>query len=365
MTDTDTTITIKLPVQVSKRTYPKGWTACVGPHEHEAVRKPDALAGLREVITRALSCHAAGEVSQVAVVGDHAYVLACDAGGMWYRATLKIGDRTAGANAMRRALSADYNEAADRFAQLVADAHAAHESGVAREAARPLRDEAARMLHVARATGRTDLPVGMSDADAAEKVAADVANMRRELEVYAAAARVGASTPGGMSPEAAALARLLGLHGDDVATRTTAASAAVLASTRASRWSGTFADLAAIVGGSDPLDTLARAHAALDDAEQRVMDTGGPADDGPIAKHYEEETRRVRKGGENDGIAAAETAWQKHVAEIRKAYDALDDMLAGLDTGDMPEAVVARLDELRADATRAFDADAPEVTVDD
>ena len=90
--------------------------------------------------------------------------------------------------------------------------------------ARPLRDEAARMLHVARATGRTDLPVGMSDADAAEKVAADVANMRRELEAYAAVARVGASTPDGMTPEAAALARLLGLHGDDVATRTTAAS---------------------------------------------------------------------------------------------------------------------------------------------
>ncbi len=361
MTDTDTTITIKLPVQVSKRTYPKGWTARIGPHEHEAVRKPDALAGLREVITRALSCHAAGEVSQVAVVGDHAHVLACDAGGMWYRTILKIGGRAAGANAM----SADHNQAAGHFARLVADARAAHESGVAREAARPLRDEAARMLHVARATGRTDLPVGVSDADAAEKVAADVASMRRELEAYAAAARVGASTPGGMSPEAAALARLLGLHGDDVATRTTAASAAVLASTRASRWSGTFADLTAIVGGSDPLDTLARAHAALDDAEQRVMDTGGPADDGPIAKHYEEETRRVCKGGENDGIAAAETAWQKHVAEIRKAYDALDDMLAGLDTDDMPEAVVARLDELRADATRAFDADAPEVTVDD
>ena len=360
MTDTDTTITIKLPVQVSKRTYPKGWTARVGPHEHEAVRKPDALTGLREVITRALSCHAAGEVSQVAVVGDHAYVLACDAGGMWYRTILKIGGRAVGAT-----VSADHNEAAGHFAQLVADAHAAHESGVAREAARPLRDEAARMLHVARATGRTDLPVGMSDADAAEKVAADVANMRRELEVYAAAARVGASTPGGMSPEAAALARLLGLHGDDVATRTTAASAAVLASTRASRWSGTFADLAAIVGGSDPLDTLARAHAALDDAEQRVMDIGGPADDGPIAKWYESETRSIRRGGENDGIAAAESAWQKHVAEIRKAYDALDDMLAGLDTGDMPEAVVARLDELRADATRAFDADAPEVTVDD
>ena len=91
---------------------------------------------------------------------------------MWYRASLKIGDRTAGANAMRRAMSADYNEAAGRFAQLVADAHAAHESGVAREAARPLRDEAARMLHVARATGRTDLPVDVSDADAAEKVAA-------------------------------------------------------------------------------------------------------------------------------------------------------------------------------------------------
>ena len=360
MTDTDTTITIKLPVQVSKRTYPKGWTARVGPHEHEAVRKPDALTGLREVITRALSCRAAGEVSQVAVVGDHAYVLACDAGGMWYRTILKIGGRAVGAT-----VSADHNEAAGHFAQLVADAHAAHESGVAREAARPLRDEAARMLHVARATGRTDLPVGMSDADAAEKVAADVANMRRELEVYAAAARVGASTPGGMSPEAAALARLLGLHGDDVATRTTAASAAVLASTRASRWSGTFADLAAIVGGSDPLDTLARAHAALDDAEQRVMDIGGPADDGPIAKWYESETRSIRRGGENDGIAAAESAWQKHVAEIRKAYDALDDMLAGLDTGDMPEAVVARLDELRADATRAFDADAPEVTVDD
>ena len=351
MTDTNTTITIKLPVQVSKRTYPKGWTARIGPHQHEAVRKPDALTGLREVITRALSCHAAGDVSQVAVVGDHAHVLACDAGGMWYRTILKIGGRAAGANAM----SADYNEAADRFAQLVADAHAAHESGVAREAARPLRDEAARMLHVARATGRTDLPVDVSDADAAEKVAADVANMRRELEAYAAVARVGASTPDGMTPEAAALARLLGLHGDDVATRTTAASAAILASTRASRWSGTFADLTAIVGGSDPLDTLARAHAALDDAEQRVMDT----------KHYEEETRRVRKGGENDGIAAAETAWEKHVAEIRKAYDALDDMLAGLDTGDMPEAVVARLDELRADATRAFDADAPEVTVDD
>ena len=360
MTDTDTTITIKLPVQVSKRTYPKGWTARIGPHEHEAVRKPDALTGLREVITRALSCRAAGEVSQVAVVGDHAYVLACDAGGMWYRTILKIGGRAVGAT-----VSADHNEAAGHFAQLVADAHAAHESGVAREAARPLRDEAARMLHVARATGRTDLPVGMSDADAAEKVAADVANMRRELEVYAAAARVGASTPGGMSPEAAALARLLGLHGDDVATRTTAASAAVLASTRASRWSGTFADLAAIVGGSDPLDTLARAHAALDDAEQRVMDIGGPADDGPIAKWYESETRSIRRGGENDGIAAAESAWQKHVAEIRKAYDALDDMLAGLDTGDMPEAVVARLDELRADATRAFDADAPEVTVDD
>ena len=116
MTDIDTTITIKLPVQVSKRIYPKGWTARVGPHQHEAVRKPDALTGLREVITRALSCHAAGDVSQVAVVGDHAHVLACDAGGMWYRTILKIGGRAAGANAM----SADHNEAAGHFAQLVA-----------------------------------------------------------------------------------------------------------------------------------------------------------------------------------------------------------------------------------------------------
>lgn len=123
-------------------------------------------------------------------------MLACDAGGMWYRTILKIGGRAAGANAMwANAMSADHNQAADHFARLVADARAAHESGVAREAARPLRDEAARMLHVARATGRTDLPVGVSDADAAEKVAVDVANMRRELEAYAAAVRVGASTP--------------------------------------------------------------------------------------------------------------------------------------------------------------------------
>jgi len=198
-------------------------------------------------------------------------------------------------------------------------------------------------------------------AAAEASVAAAESAASAALSALSAAINAMADALGEGGPEAAALARLLGLHGDDVVTRTTAASAAILASTRASRWSGTFADLAAIVGGSDPLDTLARAHAALDDAEQRVMDIGGPADDGPLAKHYEEE----RKGGENEGIAAAEAAWQKHVAEIRKAYDALDDMLAGLDTDDMPEAVVARLDELRADATRAFDADAPEVTVDD
>lgn len=368
MTDTDTTITFKLPVRISKRTYPKGWRASIGPHEHEAVRKPDALTGLREVITRALSRDSAGEVSQVAVVGDYAYVLACDAGGTWYRASLKIDDRTAGAIAMRRPLSVDYHEAAGCFAQLVADARGTHESGVTREAARPLRGEAARMLHVARATGRTDLPVGVSDVDAAEKVAADVASMRRELEAHASAARVDAATADGMSPEAAALARLLGLHGADVAAHTAAVAVAILASTRASRWSGTFADLAGVVGGTDPLDVLARAFEALDDPEQRVMLTGGPADDGPIAKHYETELRVERKSGEHAGIEAAETAWEQHLAEIRRAYDALDEKLAAFDSDESPEDMVARIagiDDLRAAVSSAFDADMPEITVDD
>jgi len=361
---TDATITFKLPVQVSKLTYPKGWRASIGPHEHEAVRKSDVLTGLREVITRALSRNSAGEVSQAAVVGDYAYVLACDAGGTWYRASFKIDDQAAGVITKLR-VSLDYNEAAGHFAQLVTDARTAHERSVMHEAARPLRSEAARMLHVARATGRTDLPIDVSDADAAEKVAADVASMRRELDAHASAARAVASTPDGMSPEAAALARLLGLHGDNLATRTAAAATAILASARASRWSGTFADLAAVVGGSDPLDTLARTHEALDDPERHVMTTGGPSDSGPIDRHYEVEMQRERKSGEQAGIEAAEVVWEQHLAKIRTAYEALDDALAGLDTDNMPEAVVVRLDELRIDTTRAFDADVPEVTIDD
>ena len=123
-----------------------------------------------------------------------------------------------------------------------------------------------------------------------------------------------------------------------------------------------------VVGGTDPLDVLARTFEALDDPEQRVMSTGGPADNGPIAKHYKTELRAERKGGEHDGIDAAETAWEKHLAEIRRAYDALDEKLAALDPDESPEDMVARiagLDDSRAAVSSAFDADMPEITVDD
>lgn len=339
---TDTTITIKMPVEICKRSYPKGWRARIGAHDVEGERKPDVLADLRTRVEQALVVRDAGKVSRVAVVGDTVYVLACDASGRWGCTSGKLNDDGLADKGMANLStperwhgnSADGVDAAAHFHKYIIDLRKRH---AVCEQARPLHDETSRLLHILAATGQDTTHVSSETSERLAVITGfAVAGMRADLDAANARDRVDAqvSAGQGMSPEGLALARLLGLHGDDLPARVAAAASNILASTCASKWSGTFNDLAVVVGGTGPLDTLARAVDALDDPEQRVMSIGGPADDGPIAKHYETEITRERKGAYAEGIEAAEEAWKKHVAEIRAACEALDDAIAGLDIPD-------------------------------
>ena len=340
-TTTDTTITIKVPVEVTARSYPKGWRARVGPHVAESSSKPMALHAVRDQVAAAAVLPDAGKVRRVAVVGDIVYVLASrSTDGRWCCVSGKLGDEhlvdkgTADVRNVEWATGDDFNNACVEFHRFIV---ARRDRVVACEQARPLHDESSRLLHVLKATGVDVVLTGdETPLELASTAALTVAGMRADLDAANARDRVDAqvSAGQGMSPEGLALARLLGLHGDDLPARVAAAASNILASTCASKWSGTFNDLAVVVGGTGPLDTLARAVDALDDPEQRVMSIGGPADDGPIAKHYETEITRERKGAYAEGIEAAEEAWKKHVAKIRAACEALDDAIAGLDIPD-------------------------------
>lgn len=336
-TTTDTTITIKVPVEICKRSYPKGWRARIGAYDVEGERKPDVLADLRTRVEQALVVRDAGKVSRVAVVGDTVYVLACDASGRWGCASGKLNDDgladkgTANLSTPERwhGNSADGVDAAAHFHKYIIDLRKRH---AVCEQARPLHDETSRLLHILAATGQDTTHVSSETAERLAVITGfAVAGMRADLDAANARDRVTqASTHVDMSLEGLALARLFNLHGDDLPARVAAAASNILASTSASKWSGTFVDLADLAGGTGPLDVLARACDALDDPEGHAMDYG-IADDGPIARHYEREREAARKGAYAEGIEAAEEMWKKHVAKIRTACEALDDAIAGLD----------------------------------
>lgn len=367
-TPTTPTITIKVPVTATRRTYPKGWRATIGAHEAESTLKSAAIAAVRDAVAEALGVRDVGKVARAAIVDDVAYVLTCGADGRWRCYVSAKPDAPGGTTHLTQQWThpdRDGVDAGARFERHVADVRTRK---TAREDARPLSDETSRLLHILAAAGSA---YGTKDGDdmsprALASIAGyEISKLRALLEpdVLRARASTYVFACEGQTLEGGALGRLLGIDGAaDLLQAIDREAVAILGDPSTSKWSGTIADLRAVVGGRSALDVTARALEMLDDPERRVMETGGPADDGPIAKHYEDDAKRERKTAQEEGIDAATTAWEAHVRKIRKAYDALDDMIAGLD---IPDEAKAMLDEARDAVGVAFNDEPEEITVDD
>ena len=362
------TITIKVPVTVTRRTYPKGWRATVGAHEAESTLKSAAIAAVRDVVAAALGERDVGKIARAAIVGDVAYALACGADGRWRCLMSGQPDALGGTTYLTQQWThpdRDGVDAGARFERHVADVRTRK---TAREDARPLSDETSRLLHILAAAGSA---YGTKDGDdmsprALASIAGyEISKLRALLEpdVLRARASTYVFACEGQTLEGGALGRLLGIDGAvDLLQAIDREAVAILGDPSTSKWSGTIADLRAVVGGRSALDVTARALEALDDPERRVMETGGPADDGPIAAHYEADARENRKAAQEKGIDAATTAWEAHVKKIRRACDALDDAITGLD---IPDEVKAMLDEARDAVGAVFNDEPEEITVDD